>query len=128
MESQKKILIVDDDSFLLDMYSIKFGQSGFTADIASSADQALEKMKSAKYDVILLDIMMPMKDGFEMLEQANREGLASGTIKIILSNRGQSSDIDRGRELGASGYIVKANATPSEVVAKVNEILAKESH
>ncbi len=128
--SEKKnsysILIVDDDVFLLDMYALKFREHGFTVETALGSMAALEKMKNGYApDVMVLDIVMPEMDGFELLEKLKDERLGEKTMKIILSNRGQASDIDRGKNLGASGYIVKAKATPSEVVAKVNEIMSK---
>ncbi|MCX6753262.1 MAG: response regulator [Candidatus Nomurabacteria bacterium] len=123
---KKKILIVDDDTFLIDMYALKFSQSSFEVYTAPSATEALTKLKDGlSPDIILLDIMMPEMDGFEMLEKMIADKLALNSIKIILSNKGQQSDIDRGTELGASGYIVKASSTPAEVIDKVMEILNK---
>ncbi len=126
MENKKKILIVDDDSFLLDMYSLKFSQSGFEVVTALGADIALAKLNEGFVpDIMLLDIMMPGMDGFELLEKMKEDNLGQTTVRIILSNRGQQSDIARGESLGASGYIVKASSTPSEVIAKVTEITNK---
>ena len=126
MENKKKIPIVDDDSFLLDMYSLKFSQSGFEVVTALGADIALAKLNEGFVpDIMLLDIMMPGMDGFELLEKMKEDNLGQTTVRIILSNRGQQSDIARGESLGASGYIVKASSTPSEVIAKVTEITNK---
>jgi DNA-binding response OmpR family regulator len=125
MEVKKKIFIVDDDSFLLDMYALKFNQSNFTVTTALGSEQALEKLHLGFVpDVMLLDIVMPVMDGFELMEKMKEENLAQNTIKIILSNRGQPSDIARGESLGALGYIVKASSTPSEVIEKVNAIIS----
>ncbi len=124
--TKKKILIIDDDTFLLDMYSLKFSQSGYAVDTALGSEQAYEKMKQgATPDIFLTDIVMPTMDGFELLEKLRAEKLLANAVVIILSNRGQQVDIDRGVSLGADGYIVKASSTPSEVVAKVAEILSK---
>ncbi|MCX6755948.1 MAG: response regulator [Candidatus Nomurabacteria bacterium] len=126
METKKKILIVDDDVFLLDMYALKFSQSNFDVITALGPEVALEKVKDGlNPDVMILDIIMPVMDGFEFLEKINEEQLMKDTIKILLSNRGQQSDIARGEALGASGYIVKASNTPSEVVQKVVDIINK---
>ena len=123
---KRKILIVDDDSFLLDMYALKFSQNNFDVAAVPSGAQALEKLKEGiKPDVILTDIIMPDMDGFELLEKINTEKLSEGSLKIVLSNKGQQEDIDRGNSLGVSGYIVKANSTPTEVISQVLEILAK---
>lgn len=129
MEGEKrKILIVDDDTFLLDMYALKFSQNGFEVHTASGADQALEKLKGGLMpDILLTDIIMPGMDGFEMLKKINEAKLAESSVKVILSNKGQQSDVDEGTQLGASGYIVKANSTPAEVIVKVIKIF-EEKH
>ena len=122
---KKKVLIVDDDKFLLDMYTVKFNENNFDVVAALGSVEALGKIKEGiNPDVALLDVVMPAMDGFELLETIKRDKLAPQAKIIILSNLGQQSDIDKGKELGADGYIVKANATPSEVVAKVKEIIA----
>jgi len=127
MEGEKrKILIVDDDSFLLDMYALKFSQNNFEVHTANGGVQAIEKLKGGLIpDVMLMDIIMPEMDGFEMLTKINNENLCPGCIKIVLSNKSQQSDIDEGNRLGVSGYIVKANSTPVEVINQVINILNK---
>ena len=123
---RRKILIVDDDTFLLDMYAFKFSQHNFEVHTASGGLQAIEKLKNKiNPDIILMDIIMPDMDGFEMLEKINKDNLSPNSTKIILSNKSQQSDIDQGNSLGASGYIVKANSTPAEVIGQVVEILSK---
>lgn len=124
MTEKRKILIVDDDSFLLDMYALKFSQNNFEVHTAINGTQAIEKLKAALApDTILTDIIMPEMDGFEMLKIINDENLAPNAVKIILSNKSQQSDIDQGHGLGVSGYIVKANSTPAEVITQVVGIL-----
>lgn len=121
-----KILIVDDDNFLIDMYALKFSESNFDVHTALGSDLALEQLRAGLVpDIILVDIVMPKMDGFELLQKINEGRLAGGACRIVLSNRGQKSDIERGMELGAAGYIVKASATPSEVITKVLEIVNK---
>lgn len=129
MEAEKrKILIVDDDSFLLDMYALKFSQNNFEVHTANGGAQAIEKLKGGLApDVMLMDIIMPEMDGFEMLTKINTDNLCPNCIKIVLSNKSQQSDIDEGNRLGASGYIVKANSTPVEVINQVVEILVKKA-
>ncbi len=123
---KKKILIVDDDNFLLDMYALKFSQNNFEVHTAGSGKEAIDKLQGGLVpDVIMMDIIMPEMDGFEMLEKINTDGLSQNSTKIILSNKSQQSDIDRGTELGMSGYIVKANSTPKEVIEQVIDILSK---
>lgn len=121
--TKKKILIVDDDSFLLDMYAMKFTQAGLDVDTALGSVPALEKVKAgANPDVLLLDIVMPVMDGFEFLQKLREGNFLSNTIKVVLSNRGAQTDIEQGKALGAAGYIVKANSIPSEVVDQVKAI------
>jgi len=110
------------------MYALKFSQGSFEVHTANSAHDAIVKIQGGlNPDVILLDIMMPEMDGFEMMQKMKDENLATTAIKIVLSNKGQQSDIDKGIELGASGYIIKATSTPAEVIDKVMEIIAKKA-
>lgn len=121
---KKKILIVDDDNFLLDMYVFKFNQNDFEVHAARDGVQAIQILKDGlKPDVILLDIIMPNMDGFEVLEKMKNENLCPEAVKIVLSNKGQQEDVDRGLSLGASGYIIKVNSTPGEVIEQVKNIL-----
>ena len=89
MESEKKkILIVDDDNFLLDMYALKFSQHNFEVHTAESGVQAIEKLKGGLVpEIILMDVIMPEMDGFEMLEHINKENLSPKYSKIIISNK-----------------------------------------
>lgn len=118
------VFIVDDDKFLLDMYLMKFKERGFNAEAVLSSSEALEKLSGGySPDIILLDIVMPGMDGFELLKNVKDKKLVPSAKIIILSNLGQREDIDRGLELGADGYIIKASATPTEVVNRVVEIM-----
>ena len=125
METEpKKILIIDDDSFLLDMYALKFSKSNFSVSTALGPESALEKLRNGlSPEIILLDIMMPVMDGFELLTKIREENISPNSIVIFLSNRGQPSDVTQAETLGASGYIVKASSTPSEVIDKVINII-----
>ncbi len=127
MEGEKrKILIVDDDSFLLDMYALKFSQNNFEVYTATNGLHALEKLKDGlSPDILLIDIIMPEMDGFEVLTKINEQKLCPNCVKIILSNKNEQKDIDEGNRLGVSGYIAKANFTPAEVIDEVIKILEK---
>ncbi len=121
---KKKILIVDDDNFLLDMYALKFSQNNFEVYTAESGIHALEKLRGGlSLDIMLMDIIMPEMNGFEALEKMNEEKLSPNCLKIILSNKSEQRDIDEGKRLGVAGYIVKANSTPAEVIDQVIKIL-----
>lgn len=123
-QQPKKIFIVDDDKFLLDMYTFKFKEKGFDVVQAFGSIDALGKLKGGiKPDIMLLDVVMPAMDGFELLALIRGEKLAEDAKVIILSNLGQPSDVEKGRALGANGYVIKASATPSEVVEKVMLVL-----
>jgi len=125
---KKKILIVDDDSFLLDMYAFKFSQNNFEVYTVMEGGQAIEKLEGGLApDVVLMDLIMPGMDGFETLEKIRDNKLAPNATKIILSNKSQQADIDRGVGLGVEGYIVKANSTPAEVIEQVIKILSKKT-
>jgi len=122
MVSKKKILIVDDDKFLLDIYSLKFVAGGYEVDTAFGGEEAIKKLKENKPSVLLLDIIMPVMDGIEVLGKIRDEKL-SGFKTIILSNQSGQADVDKAMDLGVDGYIIKASSTPSEVLAKVNSIV-----
>ena len=122
----KKILLVDDDNFLLDMYSMKFSKAGYQVTVANGPEQALSKLKDVYVpDILIFDLIMPKMGGIELFKKLKQEGLVENTVNIILSNQGKASDIEEVRDLGIHGYIVKALHTPSEVVEKVNEVYIK---
>jgi CheY-like chemotaxis protein len=126
MNEKKKILIIDDDKFLLNMYSLKFDKNGFEVKVATGGVDAIEILKNDyKPDILLMDLIMPVMDGFTMYETIKKENLAPGALAIMLTNQGLVSDINRAKELGVHGYIVKATTIPSEVVEEVIEIYKK---
>jgi CheY-like chemotaxis protein len=124
MENTKpKVLIVDDDKFLLNMYSIKFSKSNFDVNAAATGEEALAKMKDGyQPDIILLDIVMPGMDGFEILDSIKKNNIAPNSLIIMLTNQGQLSDIEKAKSFGINGYIIKATTIPSEVVEEVTRI------
>ena len=124
-ESKQKIILVDDDNFLLEMYAKKFINSGYNVLTATSGSDAVNQITANDdIDVVLCDIIMPEMDGLEFLTKINEENYIPNAIKIVLSNQGQQVEIDRAQELGIGGYIIKALHTPSEVVKKVQEIIS----
>jgi CheY-like chemotaxis protein len=126
MEEIKKILIIDDDNFLLNMYSMKFSKSGFEVKTASGGYDAINLLKGGyKPDIILLDLVMPIMDGFSIYQSIKKENLSPDSVAIMLTNQGLNSDINKAKELGFDGYIVKATTIPSEVVDEVVEIYKK---
>lgn len=118
-----QVLLVDDDKFIVDMYAIKFGEAGFQMTVAGNAAAALEKLaQGLKPDIYLIDIIMPGMDGFQLIREITDKNYRGDGAVIVLSNLGQKDDIERALALGVDGYIIKASATPSEVVARVKEI------
>jgi CheY-like chemotaxis protein len=120
------VFLVDDDKFLLDMYSLKFTKSGLLVSTAASSTDALRKLREGfAPDIIILDIVMPVMDGLELLEHIRKEKLSPKSVIIMLTNQGQTADIERAKKLGVDGYIVKASTIPSEVLTEVLDIAKK---
>lgn len=121
-----KLLLIDDDKFLRDMYAIKFTQSGYEVEVADSSVTALTKIKNTPdFEIILLDMIMPGMTGIELIQEIKNEFPNLETKFIILSNQGQEEDIKKAKEAGAVGYIIKAESVPSDVVKKVEEFSKK---
>ncbi len=120
MTQPQLVYLIDDDSFLLDMYALKFKECGLPVEAISDAATALQKIRDgANPDIIVVDIIMPGMTGFDFLEAIQKEGLVKNARLVVLSNQGQQEDIDKATKLGATGYIIKASAIPSEVCDKV---------
>ena len=124
-EEKQKILLVEDDQFLSEMYATKFVESGFDIETAADGREALEKIKQYRPNLILLDIVLPKIDGFEVLQILKKNAVTKDIAVIALTNLGQKEEVEKGLKLGADDYIIKAHFTPTEVVAKVKKILNK---
>ena len=118
---QIKILLAEDDKFISKAYQDGLGRAGFEVIAAYDGNEALNKIKSKKPNIILLDLIMPEKNGFEVLEEIKADNDLKNIPIIILSNLGQSSDIQRGRDLGANDYLIKSNFSIKEVIEKMKE-------
>lgn len=116
-----KILIIEDDQVLSDVLHRKLVKEGYDVYVAKDGEEGLDKVKQAVPDLILLDIIMPKKNGFEVLESLKQQG--SKIPIIIISNSGQSVEISKAISLGAKDYLVKAEFDPEEVVSKVKKVL-----
>lgn len=119
-----KILLIDDDVFLRDMYATKFSESGHVVTAVETAERALEALEKEKHDVVLLDMIMPGMTGVEFLREANARNILNNTVCIVLSNQGGKDEIDSALRAGAKGYIIKAELIPSEVVQEVTRIVS----
>lgn len=119
----KKVLIVEDDPMLVEIYSKKFELSGFEVSLASSGTEAISKAQEVHPDVILLDLVLPEIDGFGALKKIREDKSLDNTKIIISSNLSQEDERQKAEDLGANGFITKANFTPQEMVDKVRDII-----
>lgn len=135
-QNQHTILNIDKDEFLLNMYGVKFAKAGFSSygliatkgDLiermsSSTKNNFLQKVKRVNPDIILIEIILPAIDGFEMTRLLKKDKATKNIPIIILTNQSDLADIERAKELGAAGYIVKAYNQPMEVVEKIQDIL-----
>lgn len=118
-----KILLIEDDPFLLGMYSAKFELEGFNVISASDGEEGWHKAVTEEPNVILLDLILPKMNGFDVLEKIKVDSRAKDTPVILLTNLNQKDDIDRGLALGAADFLIKAHYMPSEVVDKIKKLL-----
>ncbi|MDA3839936.1 MAG: response regulator [Patescibacteria group bacterium] len=118
---KKTILLVEDDNMISAMYKTKFEQANFEVLMADNGADGLELALSNKPDLILLDIIMPQLDGFTVLEKLKADTKTKNISVFLLTNLGTEEDIQKGQELGAKDYLVKANLTPAEVLDKVKK-------
>jgi CheY-like chemotaxis protein len=122
----KKVLFIDDDTFLLDMYAVKFSKAGYEVKTADSPTNAIKLLQGGYTpDVILADIVMPGMDGLEFVATVRKDNLAPQSSLIMLTNQGASDDISKAKKLGVDGYIVKATTIPSEVLNYVEKLSRK---
>lgn len=119
----KTILLVEDDPFLTEIYSLKLKGEGFSVSVAVDGEDCLRKSAEEKPNLILLDIVLPKVDGWEILRKIKQDKSLDKTRVIILSNLGQQREVERGLNLGADKYLIKAHYTPSEVVEQVKKVL-----
>lgn len=119
----KTILLVEDDPFLVDLYNTKLKEAGFEVEIALNGKEGLKKLKEKKPDLLLLDIVLPDVDGWEVLEHLRKDANFSDLKIFVLSNLMEKRDVERVKELGVSRYLIKAHFKPSEVVEEIKKSL-----
>lgn len=116
----KKILIVEDEKPLANAINLKLQSSGFTTHVVHNGDEALDILKTEKFDLMLTDIMMPKRDGFSVLTELQKEGNTMPVL--VMSNLGQDEDVKRAKSLGAKDYIIKD--TPLvQIVERISSFL-----
>ncbi|HOX10946.1 MAG TPA: response regulator transcription factor [Candidatus Moranbacteria bacterium] len=122
-DEKKKILVVEDDIFISDIYQVKFTQEGFEVAIAVNGLEALKILDNFRPDIILLDIIMPQMDGIETLKKIKNNDKWKNIPIIMLTNISEKEKVEESEEMGVNDYLVKSQFTPSEVVGKVNALL-----
>ena len=115
----KNILIIEDDKFLRELIVRKVINEGFDASEAIGGEEGIKKIKEEKPDMVLLDLILPGMDGFEVLSLMKEDSALSSIPVIILSNLGQKEDIEKAMKMGATDYLIKAHFTPSEIIEKI---------
>lgn len=124
MDKNILIYLVEDDSFISGMYQTKLKSVGYTVEIATDGESAWNRLQQDPLpDLVLLDVVLPKKDGFEILEDLRKNDKTKDLAVILLTNLGQKPDVERGIKLGADDYIIKAHYTPSEVMEKIEKVL-----
>jgi DNA-binding response OmpR family regulator len=119
----KNILIVEDDDFFRELIAKRLASEGFNISEAVDGEQGLEKIKETKPDLIVLDILLPGIDGFEVLSKIKEDPIVVSVPVVILSNLGQKEEVEKGMRLGATDYLIKAQVTSDEIVNKVKSVL-----
>lgn len=117
------ILVVEDDQFLSSAYKLKFEKENLNVTLAQDGQEALERLQEFTPDLILLDLVMPIKDGFAVLSDLKDSEKFKNIPVIIASNLGQEEEIKKGISMGANDYIVKSNTSLDEVVKKINSFI-----
>jgi len=124
MAIENKILIIEDDVHLARIYNVKFQKESLFPVIAGDGEEGFKAIMQHKPKVVLLDLMLPKRDGFWVLEEMKKKGLLGASKVLVLSNLGQKSDIDRAMKLGAENYLVKVDHSIQEVVDMVKRALS----
>ncbi len=123
MNDKKKILICDDEKALSHALELKLGHEGFDVKTAQNGEDCLTLMSGENFHLLLLDLIVPKKDGFMVLDELKKGG--STVPVVVISNLGQEEDIKKVESLGVADYLVKSNTSISQMVDKVKEVLAK---
>lgn len=118
----KKILIIEDDYFLMDIYTTRLKKEGFEIEQATNGEEAIKKLQHIKPDLILLDIVLPLREGFEVLKEIKKSEKLKDVPVIIISNLNQREEVQKGLSLGAIKYLVKADYTPTQIVEEIKNI------
>jgi two-component system alkaline phosphatase synthesis response regulator PhoP len=121
----KRILIIEDEKILSDLLEKKLKEEGYEVSLTPNGEAGLSILRKEKFDLILLDIIMPKKGGFEVLEEMQKDAKLKSIPVIIISNSGQPVEISRALELGVKDYLIKTQFDPQKVVEKVKKQLGE---
>lgn len=119
----QKVLLAEDDPFLVDIYSTKLSSSGFDLSVAKTGEEVLSSLRAQTPDILLLDIVLPGMSGWEILAEIRKDPKFNNLKVVILSNLGQKNEVEKGLEMGAVGYLVKAHYTPTQMVEEIRKLL-----
>lgn len=122
--NKKFILVAEDDKFYANIYKMKFSKEGFDVEVAGNGEEALKIARQRKPDLILLDLIMPIKDGFETLKELKSDANLKAIKVVVSSNLGQEEDMKKAKELGALDYLTKVGMSIQEMTDKVKGYLA----
>tara|TARA_Y100001970_G_C14038322_1_gene752327 strand:- start:285 stop:665 length:381 start_codon:yes stop_codon:yes gene_type:complete len=122
-EKSIHVLLIEDDTFLANIYKTKFEMEGFAVDVAENGELGLKEAQKKKPDLVLLDILLPKMDGFTVLQHMKDDAELKNIPVILLTNLGQKDDVEKGLKMGAADYLIKAHFKPSETVDKVKNVL-----
>lgn len=126
--SNPKVLIVEDDQFILKAMKLQFETASYLVKTASDGEEALNTLKSWTPSAVILDILMPGKNGFEVLKEIKSNPKLKGMPVIIASNLNQEKDINQGIDLSAAEYIVKSDLSLSDLVRQTTNYINKSTH
>lgn len=121
----KKILVVEDDQFLINVYRIKLQKAGFKIIIAIDGAEALEKIKSQNFDLVILDLIIPKIDGFGVLTEIRSQEKYKKMPILVASNLGQMEDLNRAMKLGANDFVVKSDTSLDILIEKIKQLISK---
>ena len=122
MAEKYKILLIEDEPDLVDLFSTSLKNAGFSVEILVDGVDALSTVKRIKPDLVLLDLIIPKKDGYEVLKEIKCDVAVKKTLIYVFSNLTQKAEIERAMKLGAKDYLIKSDYTPKELVKKINQI------
>jgi len=123
VDSKKYILVAEDDKFYANIYKTKLAKEGYDVEVAGDGQAVLKLAKKRKPDLVLLDLVMPVKDGFETLKDIRADATLKTIKVLVLSNLGQEEDREKAKQLGADGYVVKSNISIEEMLVAIKKHL-----